>query len=69
VSLKKRAIKPANKLLATMRFTVGNNLPFSAYSNIIVFLGSKPNEQTKEIEKKLLDFLNTEKFKIITVTM
>lgn len=63
------AIQDANKLLGTMRFKVGNNLLFSADSSIIVFLGSKPNEQTREIEKKLLDFSNTSKFKVITVTM
>jgi hypothetical protein len=63
------AIQDANKLLETMRFTVGNNLPFLAEGSAIIFLGTKSNRQTKEIENKLIDFSNTSKFNVITVTM
>jgi hypothetical protein len=62
-------IQDAKKLIETMRFKVGHNLAFAADSSIIVFFGSKPNEQIKRVERKLLDFSNGSNFKILTVTM
>jgi hypothetical protein len=63
------AIQDAKKLIETLKPQVGQNLRFAEHANIIVFLGTSPNDKTRQVEKQLKEFSKKNNFETTLVTM
>jgi hypothetical protein len=62
------AIQDAKKVIETLSYKVGKDVKFLLHGSVIVFLGTTPNENTRLIEERLVDFVANKPLSIKVVT-